>query len=113
LYYQYRDESFVGTKAGDLEFNPGTFKYDQIGARLGGPIIRNKLFFFANYEKDNLEQPGTTFLANLGGETVGGSVTRVLASDLQEISDFVRTNFGYETGPFEGYNNATPSTRFI
>lgn len=113
VYYQYRDDSFVGTEAGDLAFNPGTFKYDQIGVRLGGPIIRNRLFFFANYEKDNLEAPGTTFMANTGGQTVGGSITRVLESDLQEISDFVRDNFGYETGPWQGFNNKTPSTRFI
>jgi hypothetical protein len=113
VYYQYRDDSFVGTEAGDLAFNPGTFKYDQIGARLGGPIIRNRLFFFANYEKDELSAPGTTFRANTGGETVEGSVTRVLESDLQEISAFVRDNFGYETGPYAGYNTTTPSTRFI
>ena len=112
-YFQYRNESFVGTKAGDLTFNPGTFTYDQIGVRLGGPIIRNKLFFFANYEKDNLEAPGTTFTANTGGQTVEGNVTRVLASDLQTLSDFLADNYGYETGTFEGYSNTTPSTRFL
>jgi hypothetical protein len=110
-YFQYRNESFVGTKAGENTFNPGTFTYDQIGARLGGPIIRNKLFFFANYEKDNLEAPGTTFSANTGGQTVGGNITRVLASDLETLSNFVSSNFGYETGPYAGYSNTTPSTR--
>jgi hypothetical protein len=113
VYYQYRDDSFVGKNAGELAFNPGTFKYDQIGVRLGGPIIRNRLFFFANYEKDNLEAPGTTFEANTGGQPVEGSVTRVLESDLRDISDFVRDNFGYETGPWQGFNTTTPSTRFI
>jgi hypothetical protein len=113
LYYQYRNESMVGTEASGLDFNPGTFKYDQIGVRLGGPIIRNKLFFFANYEKDGLEEPGTTFQANTGGQTVEGNVTRVLASDLQEMSDFLSENFGYSTGPYEGYFNETPSTRFL
>ena len=107
-YFQYRNESMVGTKAGELDFNPGTFKYDQIGVRLGGPIIRNKLFFFANYEKDNLEQPGTTFRANTGGETVEGSVTRVLESDLSQLSDFLRENYGYETGAYAGYTTGTP-----
>src|SRR5690606_9786263 len=63
LYYQFRDNSMVGKKAGDADFDPGEFNYSQIGARLGGPIIRNKLFFFANYEKDELSTPGTTFRA--------------------------------------------------
>ncbi len=113
LYYQFRNESMVGKKAGDNPFDPGEFSYSQIGARLGGPIIRNKLFFFANYEKDELSAPGTTFRANRGGEPIDGGVTRVLESDLQQISDFVRDNFGYETGPYAGYSNATPSTRFL
>jgi hypothetical protein len=113
LYYQFRDNSMVGKKAGNADFDPGEFNYSQIGARLGGPIIKNKLFFFANYEKDELSTPGTTFRANKGGETVGGGITRVLESDLQQISAFVRDNFGYETGPYAGYSNTTPSTRFL
>jgi outer membrane receptor for ferrienterochelin and colicin len=112
-YFQYRNESFVGTKAGDLTFNPGTFTYDQIGVRLGGPIIRNKLFFFANYEKDELEQPGTTFRANTGSEDVEGNVTRVLESDLVTLSGFLRDNYGYETGAYAGYTTGTPSKRFL
>lgn len=113
LYYQFRNDGFVGKKAGDADFDPGEFSYKQIGARLGGPIIKNKLFFFASYEKDDLSQPGTTFRANTGGETVGGGITRVLESDLQQLSTFLRDNFGYETGPYAGYSNKTPSTRFL
>ncbi len=113
LYYQFRNNSFVGTHAAGNTFNPGTFKYDDIGANLGGPIIRNKLFFFLSFENDGQTAPGTTYLANTGSQTVGGNVTRVLASDLDSLSSFLAHNFQYATGPYEGYNFKTPSTRFL
>jgi len=113
LYYLFRNEASVGTQAGDNSFNPGTFTYDQIGVRLGGPILQNKLFFFTSFESDELVQPGTTFLANTGNEPVEGSVTRVLASDLTQLSDYLKNNFGYESGPYQAYDHETPAVRFL
>ncbi|MEX2157411.1 MAG: carboxypeptidase regulatory-like domain-containing protein [Gemmatimonadales bacterium] len=113
VFYNTRNNEFVGTDAGPNTFNPGTFKYHDIGISLGGPIIRNRLFFFASFENDGQTQPGTTFRANTGGETVGGNITRVLASDLDALSSFLRTNFDYETGPYQGYDFKIPSTRAI
>ena len=113
LYAQYRNEGLVGTQAGVNDFDPGTFKYNQIGGWLSGPIVRNKLFFFASFEKDGLTQPGTNFVANTGGQEIGGNVTRVLASDLDQLSNYLRTNFGYETGPYQGYDHEVPATRAL
>ena len=113
LYFLTRNQNFAGKRAGGVPFNSGKFKFNQIGARIGGPILKNKLFFFANFENDGLTEPGTDFLANKGGETVTGNTTRVLESDLTALSSFLSTNFAYETGPFTGYNNETPSRRLI
>lgn len=111
LYYLTRDNEFVGTRVGGRPFNPGTFQFSQIGARIGGPIIKDKLFFFASYETDETEEPGTTFRANEGGEVAQGTTTRVLRSDLDSLSSFLRNNFNYETGPYQDYQHAIPSTR--
>jgi hypothetical protein len=113
IYYLFRNEASVGTQAGENFVNPGTFEYDQIGVRLGGPIVKNKLFFFGSFESEALTQPGTTYLANPGGAPVGGSVTRVLSSDLDQLGNYLRTNFGYETGGYQGYDFETPALRFI
>ena len=55
----------------------------------------------------------TTFLANTGGQTVTGNVTRVLQSDLDQLSSFLQQKFNYAAGPYEGYDRGTPSTRFL
>lgn len=112
-YYQFRNESLVGTKAKDLDFVQGTFNYSQVGLRLGGPILQNKLFFFLSFEKDALTEPGTTYMANTGGQPIVGNTTRVLASDLDALSSFLKSKFGYETGSYQGYDHKTPATRFI
>jgi hypothetical protein len=113
LYYQWRDQGLVGRRAGDFKFNPGTFDFSNLGGWISGPILKDKLFFFANYETDGLEEPGTTWRANLGGETVAGSVTRVRKSSLDSLSTFLASNFNYQTGPYEGYSHETPATRFL
>ena len=112
VYYDFRNQGLVGTKAGDLNYDPGTFKYNLFGLRLSGPIIQNKLFFFTDFEKDKDTRPGTNYIANTG-QTVGGNVTRVKASDLNQLSSFLKSNFGYDTGPYQGYNQETPATRFL
>lgn len=113
IYHQIRDDSLVGTDAAGLAYNPGTFEFRNTGGWLGGPILRNKLFFFMNYENEALTEPGTTFSANAGGQTVGGGVTRVLGSDLTSLSSFLQNRFSYETGPFQGYDHETPAVRFL
>ena len=113
MFYSTRDNSFVGTQAGPSTFNPGTFKYHNISGSLGGPIIRNKLFFFGNYENDGQTNPGTTFRASTGPSDTGSAVTRVLASDLDSLSHYVKNVFNYETGPYQGYDFKTPSERAL
>ncbi|MDO8502561.1 MAG: carboxypeptidase regulatory-like domain-containing protein [Gemmatimonadaceae bacterium] len=113
LYYSKRDESFVGTKAGSQKFDPGTFNYNNIGGWVAGPVIKNKLFYFLTYENEGLTEPGTTFRANTGTETVGGSVTRVKASDLDALSAFLKSKLNYDPGPYQGYSGETPAMRFL
>lgn len=108
-----RNENFVGTKAKDLEFDPGTFKFQEMGISFGGPIIKNKLFFFASLESQGITEPGTNYVANSGTDPIEGTTTRVLKSDLDALSSFLKTNFDYETGPYQGYDHETPAVRML
>jgi len=68
------------------------FTDNQYGFRIGGPIVKNKLFFFVNAEVGRREAP----LANNAGET-GAAITLATA---QQIANYTRTTYGYEVGSF-------------
>jgi hypothetical protein len=113
VFLNQRNESFVGTKAKDKDVLTQAFNVSQYGFRLGGPILKNKLFFFVNGELERRSEPATQFVANDGTQPVTGNVTRVLRSDLDEVSNILRTRYNYETGPYEGYDNETRSDKFL
>jgi hypothetical protein len=113
LYYRYRNESFVGTKSGDLTFNPGTFKTTDLGEYFGGPVLKNKLFFFESFESAKDTRPLTTYTSNPGGAAAVGNMTRVLTSDLTTLSSYLSTNFKYNTGPFDNIMKTTPGKPFL
>ncbi len=113
FYHRFRDEGMVGTDAHGLTVNPGTFNFRNTGGYGSGPVVKNKLFFFSNFEDESFTQPGTTFVANTGGQPVGGNVTRVLASDLDRISSLLQQRFNYETGPYQAYDEEKPARRFL
>ncbi len=113
LYYTTRNQGLVGDSTAGVFFNKGTFKFTQPGGYVSGPLIKNKLFFFVDYETDELTQPATSFQANTGGQAIAGNTTRVLQSDITALSAFLKDKFNYETGPAQGFNLAVPSTRTI
>lgn len=113
IYRQFRDDSMVGTQAGQNVVNVGTFEFANTGGWVSGPIWKNKAFFFFNIEDESLTEPGTTFRANNGGEPVVGGVTRVLASDLDGLTSFLSSSFGYDTGGYQGYDFEVPARRYL
>ena len=61
VYHRFRNESFVGTEAKELAFNPGVFNTSNTGVWAGGPILKNKLFAFGSFEKQDDTRPLSTF----------------------------------------------------
>ena len=54
VYYVFRDDQLVGqryNRTADTYFDAPAFKEDTKGFTLGGPILKDKLFFFASYEE--------------------------------------------------------------
>jgi hypothetical protein len=113
LAYAFRDQGLVGTKAGSNAFDPGTFEFGYLSGWVSGPLIKDRLFFFVNFEDEALTEPGTTFRANRGGETPAGSILRTTETDLNDLSSYLKQNFDYETGPYQGYDHERPATRFL
>ena len=70
------------------------------GATFGGPIIKNKLFFFANVEVEKQPQQVIKCRARTEGEQPDENnyISRTTLSDMQKVSDFLRDKYGYDTG---------------
>ncbi|MEJ2339773.1 MAG: hypothetical protein P8Y15_12900, partial [Gemmatimonadales bacterium] len=113
-YGFFRNQSLLGNKVNGepVVANPD-LNFGQYGASVGGPIIKDKLFFFLNGEISRREDPGTNYVAKThsGSPTFGES--RVDASVMDMISQRLLDQYGYETGPYEGFIRNTDSDKIL
>lgn len=121
-YGFFRNDDLTGGKInGDDVFKTG-LEQVQYGLSVGGPIIKNKLFFFVNFEKDDLTELGTNgFVPNRGTGDINES--RVLASDFELVDNLLRqvvigqdgqgNDIFYNPGRYEGFNFNQESNKGI
>ncbi len=104
VYSFLRNQGTIG-KDPVTKIKSTSFTDKQYGLRLGGPIIKNKLFFFANGELSRRTQP-TTFNA---GET--GSLLTI--AEAQQLTDVLKTKYNYDAGTFNTFNAQTQSDKLF
>ena len=74
------------------------------GFTLGGPIIKNKLFFFVNFEYSVIPTVVNRWRASEDGVADADNyISRVTTADLQRVSDYVKETYGYDTGSYTSY----------
>lgn len=103
--YRYnRNQNYNGRNVGDTKLPEQALSESQtIGFTIGGPIIKNKLFFFASAERETREFPGIPFKPK--GGTGAGNESSTPIDSLKKFSDFLRTKYGYETGAYDNFEN--------
>jgi len=112
-YYLVRNEKLAGSKVGDLEVSNEEFTQTTIGARVGGAIIKNKLFYFANIEQEKRASPPVSFRAARPGETPGGNISRVTQADADAFSNHLKTEYDFDPGAYEGYTFDQQNTKLF
>ena len=122
VYGFFRNDDMTGGKIdGDKVFKTG-LEQKQYGVSIGGPIVKNKLFFFVNFERDELTSLGTDgFVPNTGTGEINES--RVLESDFQLVDNLLRqvvigqddsgNDIFYNPGRYTGFNFDQESTKGI
>jgi len=113
LYAYYNNEDFYGKTPGikGKDYLNSRQKMSSItnktfGINIGGPIIKNKLFFFINYEKVNntipaKEVPGT-YLSNIKEDDVKSVINQI-----------VELTGDYDGGGYGAVNKKTQSDKFL
>lgn len=89
-----------------IDFNRGTKQ--NYGFTLGGPIIKDKLFFFVSGEREvgtgaNAEGANLWRASENGVAIPSQNISRVSRYDLERVGDHLRNVWGYEPGRYEGY----------
>lgn len=115
VYNSFRSNksSFIGTHPGkDVTIKPGKFDEKIWGARIGAPIIKDKLFFFGNFETIENTSPATTWTST-GSPQGGAQISEPTYQEMQTLSNYMRDKFGYETGPWENYDATKTSKKFL
>ncbi len=94
-FYNFQDHTVGFAKIEGIDV---PFQRNQFGGRVGGPIIKDKLFFFANSERIKQEQSAASSL----GSVLGGLQSQFpsIGSPYRETYSTVRLDYN---GPFAGH----------
>ncbi|RZK45859.1 MAG: TonB-dependent receptor, partial [Pedobacter sp.] len=102
-YTYFRNQNQQGRHVGAFDLTRGQLDDQTYGFRLGGPIIQNKLFFFANVEQQKTSRPGQQQIAATTAGTFGNNVSRPTATQLNTLRTFLLNTYGYDPGEYQGY----------
>ena len=112
-YGFFRNQALTGHKVQGNSFNVPDLHDFQGGASLGGAIVKNKLFYFANFETQQRSDANSAYVANDGTNNGKITTSRVLKSDLDAVSKLLFDNYGYVTGPYQNFTQKTISYKWI
>ena len=115
-YIYHQNENMRGD-AIDRETILGAREKDQsttYGFTIGGPIIKNKLFFFANGELQNTPAIANRWRASEDGvANADAYISRATVADLQNVSDIAKERYGYDTGSFSSFPSDNKNTKLL
>ena len=105
-YVYHRNENMRGNMAAGQEV-AGARQKDRnttYGFTLGGPIIKNKLFFFVNAEYSTIPTVVNRWRGSVDGKmNEEAYISRTTLEDLQKVSEFVKDKYGYDTGSWTDF----------
>ena len=114
-YFYYTNEDMHGNRVdGQQNAEPTPAMNKSFGFTLGGPIVKNKLFFFLNYEREESTNVPTYWHPSTDGVADAKSYSsRTSYADLDDISNFVRQTYGYDTGSASDYPGGIYNNKYL
>ena len=101
-YFFGRNQDFVGE--GISQTPIATFKQNQYGGSLGGPIVENKAFFFGNIDFDRRDNPSGISVSTTG-QTFGRE------AEIDRFISILQNKYGYDPGGKEEFIRTVNSNK--
>jgi len=115
-YYYYTNEDMHGNRVDGVQNSePNPDEEKTWGFTLGGPILKDKLFFFVNVERTETENIPTYWHPDATGEGANQKTytSRTTVSDMEMISKFVKDKYGYDTGSATDYPGGIKNNKYL
>ena len=115
-YIYHRNENMRGdVAAGQLDASArDKDRTTTYGFTLGGPIVKNKLFFFVNFEYSKIPtvvnrwRPSEDGVAN-----PDAYISRTTFEQMQQVSDHLKNKYGYDTGSSSEFPANESNRKFL
>ena len=105
-YVYHRNENMRGDAVAGQQITGARDKdrNTTYGASVGGPIVKNKLFFFANFEYSKIPTVVNRWRGSEDGVADATNyISRTTLADLKTVSDYVKSRYGYDTGSWTDF----------
>ncbi len=116
VYNYYNSNYLKGSKVAGNDVKVSESLNNTTGFTVGGPIIKNKLFFFANFEYAMDVTPGSSYRVRekdtdeWGGKT---NYVRPTQAFMEEVKSYLASEYGYNPGRYQGYSLSTPDWKLM
>ncbi|MDR1973909.1 MAG: carboxypeptidase regulatory-like domain-containing protein [Bacteroidales bacterium] len=102
VYTYFRPKSFSGNMVDGTEYEWEKTSKQTYGASLGGPILKNKLFFFINGEYERSGKPSTPWKTSTNGVADPSNyISRANSNDLFTLQQYLMNTYGYDAGGWD------------
>ncbi|HQS06291.1 MAG TPA: TonB-dependent receptor, partial [Daejeonella sp.] len=114
-FFGFRNESNQGNKVGGNNIVLQPLDETQFALSLGGPIIKNKLFFFANIDRTSQVRPGQSRMAASPSAPFGSNpnIARPTMTELDNIRSYLMRTYNYDPGIYQGYANESYNNKIL
>lgn len=104
-YIYHTNENMHGNRIDNTDLSErGKVRNSTYGFTLGGPIIKDKLFFFANAEYSKVPSVANRWRASVDGVADSKNyISRTTTADMQRVHDFLLSTYGYDTGSYTSF----------